>query len=393
MEGILAGTVALRLLLAAGLTLALILVLVALRFLFTRATQRVDDRLLHSPWALAIQDMELMSAANLRRGLCFLLGAAHMFAALFAVYLYIPFMLGLFPGTEPLALPLAQYFVTPLTQLWQALVDYLPSLVSMLVILFYAWLILKLLYVVKVALQKRYLTLPDFRPEWSEPTYKILRFLVLALTLAMVVPLLPGADSPAFKGVSLFVGAMVTLGSTTAMGNITSGIVLIYTRAFNVGDMVRVGEAFGEVVERSLVATRIKTPKHEIVTIPNSSVLSSQVTNYSDRSESPAHLVHVQVSIGYDVDWRTVHHLMVAAAQDTALIDPVPEPFVLQKGMGDFSVSYEINAYTRASVQLPQIYSELMQHVLDRFAQTDIEILSPAYTAIRDGNPRTTPST
>jgi small-conductance mechanosensitive channel len=232
----------------------------------------------------------------------------------------------------------------------------------------------------------RFITLPGFHSEWASPTYKIIKFLVLALSLVMIVPLLPGATSPAFAGISLFVGALITLGSTSAMGNVTSGIFLIYARSFNRGDYVQIGDAFGQVEERTLLATRLQTTKNENITIPNSAVLSSQVINYSDTSDSPDLVVHVSIGLGYDVDWRKVHELLGIAASNTEYIEPDPEPFVLQKSLDDFSVSYEINAYTKRPDQLPGIYSELIRNILDEFSREQIEIVSPAYTFIRDGN-------
>ena len=209
----------------------------------------------------------------------------------------------------------------------------------------------------------------------------------------MILPLLPGADSPAFTGISLFVGAMITLGSTSAMGNITSGIVLIYTRSFNRGDFVQIGDAFGQVVERTLLATRLQTTKNENITIPNSAVLSSEVINYSDTSDSSDLIVHISIGLGYDVDWRKVHKLLGSAAKKTAHIERDPEPFVLQKSLDDFSVSYEINAHTRRADLLPSIYSEMNRNILDEFSQAQIEIMSPTYTSVRDGNPLAVPKT
>jgi len=314
-------------------------------------------------------------------------------SVLFVIYLYIPVVLVLFPWTEPLAQPFADYFLDPLSQIWTSIVNYAPSLLHILIIIFCTWLIIKIFRGLFAAFRMRYITLPGFHSEWAEPTYKIIRFLVLALSLVMIFPLLPGADSPAFTGISLFVGAMITLGSTSAMGNITSGIVLIYTRSFKQGDFVRIGDAFGQVVERTLLATRLQTTKNENITIPNTVVLSSQAVNYSDTSDSADLIVHTSIGIGYDVDWRKVHALLLNAANQTAHIEPAPEPFVLQKSLDNFSVSYEINAHTRRPDLLPGIYSELNRNILDEFGQAEIEILSPTYTSVRDGNPLVVPKT
>ncbi len=376
---------------AIAVTAALVVLLALLRLFFKRLGARVEASLAHSDWAFRIQQLELLSAEGFRRGLVWSIRSIHTLSALFVIYIYIPVVLTLFPWTEPLAQPFADYFLEPLSQIWQAMVNYAPSLLNILVIIFCTWLILKLLHGLFIAFRMRYITLPGFHSEWAEPTYKIIRFLVLALSLVMIFPLLPGADSPAFTGISLFVGAMVTLGSTSAMGNITSGLVLIYTRSFNRGDFVQIGDAFGQVVERTLLATRLQTTKNENITIPNSAVLSSQVINYSDTSDSIDLIVHTSIGLGYDVDWRRVHELLKNAANETAHVEPNPEPFVLQKSLDDFSVSYELNAYTRRPDLLPRIYSELNRNILDEFGRAQIEIMSPAYTSVRDGNPLAVP--
>ncbi len=373
-------------------TAALVLLLALLRLVFKRLDARVEASLAHSDWALKIQQLKLLSAEGIKRGLAWTIRSIHTLSALFVIYLYIPVVLVLFPWTEPLAQPFADYFLEPLAQIWEAIVNYAPSLLHILIIIFCTWLIIKIFHGVFVAFRMRYITLPGFHSEWAEPTYKIIRFLVLALSLVMIFPLLPGADSPAFTGISLFIGAMITLGSTSAMGNITSGIVLIYTRSFKQGDFVQIGDAFGQIIERTLLATRLQTTKNENITIPNTAVLSSQVVNYSDTSDSADLIVHTSIGLGYNVDWRKVHELLTNAANKTAHIESIPESFVLQKSLDDFSVSYEINAHTRRPDLLPRIYSELNRNILDEFSQAKIEIISPTYTSVRDGNPLAVPN-
>ncbi|MGI9220390.1 MAG: mechanosensitive ion channel family protein [Woeseiaceae bacterium] len=376
---------------AIAVTVGLVAFLALLRLFFKKLDARVEVSLVQSDWAIKIQQLEMLSADGLRRGLMWSLRSIHTIFVLVAIYIYIPVVLMLFPWTEPLAQPFAIYFLEPLSQIWEAMVSYAPSLLHILVIIFCTWLILKFLRGFFAAFRMRYITLPGFHADWAEPTYKMIRFLVLGLSLVMIFPLLPGADSPAFKGISLFVGAMITLGSTSAMGNVTSGIVLIYARSLNRGDFVRINDTFGQVVERTLLATRLQTTKNEVVTIPNSTVLSGQVTNYSDTSDSEDLVVHASIGLGYDVDWRKVHELLRNAARATAHIEQEPEPFVLQKSLDDFSVSYEINAYTRRPDLLPGIYSELHRNILDEFSREQVEIMSPAYTSVRDGNPLAVP--
>ena len=374
-------------------TITLVVLLALLRLIFKRLNTRVEAAMAHSDWALHIQRIDLLSAERYKRGLIWTIQLAHTLSVLILIYLYIPVVLRLFPWTKPLAQPFIDYFTGPLTQVWEAIVNYAPSLLHILVIVLFTWLILKVLRGLFVAFRAGYITFPGFYVEWAKPTYNIIRFLILTLTLVMIFPLLPGADSTAFKGISLFIGAMVTLGSTGAIGNVTAGIMLIYTRSFNVGDLVKIGDAFGRVIERTLIATRLQTTKYENVTIPNSTVLSSQVINYSTTSDTPDLVVHTTIGLGYDIDWRKVHELLKNAAKKTEYLEADPEPFVLQKSLDDFSVSYEINAHTRRPDLLPIIYSELNRNILDEFSREQIEIMSPRYTSVRDGNALTVPKT
>jgi len=170
-----------------------------------------------------------------------------------------------------------------------------------------------------------------------------------------------------------------------------AGVVLTYTRAFRVGDRVRVGDTFGDVIEKTFLVTRIRTPKNEDVAVPNAAVLSNHIVNYSVMARDGSGVIlHTAVTIGYDVPWPDVHRLMIQAARDTAGVEAEPPPFVLQTSLGDFSVAYEINAYTREVTRMARLYSDLHQHIQDRFAEAGVEILSPTYEAYREG-PSTVP--
>ena len=179
---------------------------------------------------------------------------------------------------------------------------------------------------------------------------------------------------------------LVSLGSTTAVANVVAGIVLTYTRAFQVGDQVEVGEVRGRVVERSTFVTRIQTLKNVIVSVPNSTVLSNNIINYSKNMGRTGLLVHTGITIGYDVPWQKVNELLVGAAEKTEGIVETPPPFVLQTSLEDNYVAYEVNGWTRSPEELPKIYSNLHANILDEFHGHNVEITSPHYRAVRDGN-------
>jgi small-conductance mechanosensitive channel len=225
-----------------------------------------------------------------------------------------------------------------------------------------------------------------FDREWAGPTFNILRVLIVAFLAVIAFPYFPGSASPAFQGISIFVGVLVSLGSTAAIADVTSGIVLTYTRAFHVGDRVRIADTEGDVVEKTLFVTRVRTVKNVDVTIPNALVMSNHIINFSTQARAGGLLLHTTVTIGYDVPWQTVHRALIDAALATEGIERSPEPFVLQTGLDDFYVHYELNAHTRDAKGKGQTYSALHRNMLERCHAAGIEIASPHLSAVRDGN-------
>jgi small-conductance mechanosensitive channel len=207
----------------------------------------------------------------------------------------------------------------------------------------------------------------------------------------LVFPYLPGSDSNVFRGVSVFIGVLFSLGSSSAIANMVAGLVITYMRPFKIGDRIKIGDIIGDVMEKNLLVTRIKTPKNEEITIPNSSILSGNTTNYSSLARTEGLIIHTIVTIGYDVPWKQIHQALIDAALRTEKLLKEPHPFVLQTGLEDFYVSYQINAYTKESKMLAHIYSELHQNIQDCCFEKGIEILSPHYRAARDGNMTTIP--
>jgi len=219
-------------------------------------------------------------------------------------------------------------------------------------------------------------------PTW----HVVLTPLLLVLVIIIIFPYLPGSKSPAFQGISIFVGVLLSLGSSSAVANAIAGIILTYMRSFAVGDWVRIGDALGAVVEKNMLVTRILTPKHEIMTIPNAAVMNGSVMNYTREAKNEGVIFHTAVTIGYDAPWRTVHQLLVDAACATEHVLHSPAPFVLQTALNDFYVAYELNAYTNVPTEMQFIYSHLHQNIQDRFNEAGVEICSPHFSSLRDGN-------
>jgi small-conductance mechanosensitive channel len=374
---------------AVAITVALVVFLVAVEVLYRRVAAFLEERRRSGKTTVAVQRLELASGERVAGVLSVAARWLRNAAALVGAYLYVPMVLSVFPFTEPLAGPLFGYFLDPLQAIWTAFVGYLPNAIHILVVVVVTRYALKFLHILFGAVESGRVVVTGFHPEWAEPTYKLVRILAVVIVFVDVVPHLPGASTGFFQGVSILVGAMVTLGSSSAVSNLVSGAVLIYTRGFQIGDYVEIGEAFGEVVERSLLKTQLRTPLNEMVTIPNSRVLGANIVNYSTDARERGLFLTTTVGIGYDVDWRTVHGLLEQAASRTEHVMAEPRPHVIQKSLDDFAVTYELRASTRRADRIPAIRSQLRQNVLDAFNEAGVEILSPRYSAVRDGNPST----
>jgi small-conductance mechanosensitive channel len=299
---------------------------------------------------------------------------------------YATLTLGFFPSTRYTALKINRWTISELAGLGKVVWTYLPNLVVVVLIAVAARYLVRLNKYLFKEIQEGTLRIHGFYPDWAEPTAKLVRLLILAATAVVAFPYLPGSNSPAFRGISVFLGVLLSLGSTSAVAHGVAGTILTYMRSFNVGDFVKVGDTVGQVVEKTLLVTRICTQKKEIVTIPNGSVLGGVVVNYSAEARKDGVIFYTRVSIGYNAPWRRVHELLIASALSTKEILSFPGPFVLQSNLDDFYVSYELNAFTNRPENMQNIYSDLHKNIQDKFNEGGIEINSPHYTSLRDGN-------
>lgn len=336
-------------------------------------------------YSIKIQSFEVVSAHHIHVVVSKILDMIGWFFKGTSLYFYLFFLLGLFPGTRKYANELLYYIVTTISMVVEKIVDYLPNFIIIFIILVMSRYFLKLIYIFFQQLKNGTIQIAGFYVEWVEPTYKIVRFLVLALALIGIFPYIPGSQSSAFQGISVFLGVLFSLGSTTAVSNMIAGIALTYTRAFVIGDRVQIGDNIGDVIEKTLLATRIRTIKNVEITIPNSIILGGSIINYNTSAKEVGLILNAKVTIGYEVPWRTVHQLLISAALRTPDILDTPLPFVLQTSLDDFSVAYEINAYTQQANAMARIYSDLYQNIQDVFNEGNVEIMSPHYHALRDG--------
>ena len=352
-----------------------------------RATHNALERWRRSRQAaLRLQQAEIVSSDGVGLAIERVVRAGRLVLILLAIHLYLTYVLGLFPWTRALSATLLEYVVRPIQMAAAAVVGYLPNLAFVVVIgvIFY-WAI-RLVGLLFYQIENGRIVFPNFPAEWAAPSNKIARVLLIAFGVVVAFPYLPASDSPAFAGVSVFIGVLVSLASSSALANMIAGVVLTYTGAFRLGDRVKVGDSFGDIIEASLLATRVRTIKNEDITIPNSVVLNSSVINYSREARTLGLILHTSVTIGYDVPWRKVHDLLIEAALATPGVLQEPRPFVWQTALNDFYVTYEINAYTDSPREMIDIYAALHARIQDTFFAAGVEIMSPHYTSLRDGN-------
>lgn len=310
------------------------------------------------------------------------------------LYLAIPILFSIFPWTRGLADKLFSYVLSPVKNIFFSFINYIPNLFTIAVIYMATRYAIKFIQFLAQEIEKGALIISGFYPDWAMPTFNIVKVLLYAFMFIVIFPYLPGSDSPVFQGVSVFLGVLFSLGSSSAISNAVAGLVITYMRPYKIGDRIKIGEITGEVIAKSVLVTRVRTIKNEDITIPNASVLSGHTVNYTTSAKDLGLILHTSVTIGYDVPWKQVHELLLSAALETKgiLKDESKKPFVLQTSLDDFYVAYEINAFTQEPQRMVVIYSELHQNIQDKFNEAGVEIMSPHYRAARDGNNTTIPA-
>jgi small-conductance mechanosensitive channel len=335
---------------------------------------------------LKIQTFEVLSADRLTDMLKKIAKVVRIAALVLVLYIFIPLIFSFFELTRGLLPKYLPYIVAPFTFLLREFLAFIPNLFFITVIVVITRYILKFMKSFFAEIQNKNIAFPGFYYEWAEPTSKLLRVLIVVFAIVLISPYLPGFGSPAFQGISIFFGVLLSLGSTVAIANIIAGVAITYMRPFSIGDRVKIADTVGDVVEKTLLITRIRTVKNVEVTIPNAMILSTHLINFSALAQEMGLILYTSVTIGYDVDWRKVHELLLSAAHSTGGASKEPAPFVLQTSLNDFAVAYELNVYIKDAKDLAKIKSELHQNLQDKFNEAGIEIMSPTFSAIRDGN-------
>lgn len=336
-----------------------------------------------------IRDYELVNTRQLGHILIFFSNLLRIGILLLLLMFTVPVLFAIFPQTENIAFSIFLYIINPLKMILKSIVEYIPNLFIILVIWFFVKYLIKGLRYITKEIENEKLKITGFYPDWAQPTFNIVRFLLYAFMIAMIYPYLPGSNSGVFQGISVFVGLIISLGSSSIIGNIIAGLVITYMRPYKLGDCIKLNDTTGNVIEKTPFVTRLRTLKNEVVTVPNSFIMSSHTVNYSESARNYGLIIHTSVSFAYDTPWRTVHDLLINAALRTPGVLHNPKPFVLETELQDYYPCYQINAYIKNADIIPDIMSDLMQNIQDLFNEAGIELMTPHYYANRDGNTAT----
>jgi small-conductance mechanosensitive channel len=360
-------------------TLALLVTLYASHLMVRGLHGLVERRYRRRVRDLSIQSFQVVTADSLWKGasgLVTLIGAVTVVTVL---YVYLQYVLALFPWTRATGQQLGEIALAPPRRLGLGLLAMFPNLVFLAVLFVITRWILRLIRLFFDSVAAGVVKLKNFDADWAPPTYRLVRLMILALVVVVAYPYIPGSQTDAFKGISLFIGVIFSLGSSSLIGNLIAGYSMTYRRAFRVGDRVKIGEHVGEVMQMRLMGTHLRTIKNEEVIVPNSSIVNTEVVNLSSMAKERGLILHTTVGIGYETPWRQVEAMLLEAADRTPGLVRDQRPFVHQLSLGDFAITYELNAYCDAPDRMRLLYTELHRNILDVFNEYGIQIMTPAY--------------
>jgi len=369
----------------AGLSLAVVAGQIIVYNLIIKLFKKRINPLIHNKGhnefhAIKIRNYTLLTPAQFMH-FGFLLSKLVMYALLLvSLYISVTLLFGIYPGTRGLALALFHGLLNPFLSILESFIAYIPKLLRIIVIVVITRYLIKLANFVMKEIEAGHLVIKGFYPDWAPATLHLVKILAYAFMVIMIFPLLPESETAVFRGVSVFLGVLLSLGSTSVISNSVAGIVLTYMRSFKLGDRVKVGDVIGDVVEKTPFAVRVQTNKKEIITVPNSTLLSSNVTNYSTEGKEKAGvIISMPVSVGYDVPWRHATELLIEAAKKTSEVLQDPSPFVLVRNLGNAASEVEIYVYTNKPERQAIIFSELNSNIRDLFEANNISMITPYF--------------
>ncbi len=374
-----------------GLGWAIFLIVVQILFfiltarLFRYLRKRIMTDINHRLKPLIIKGYELLNINQQKRALLLLTRILQIWLVVVQLFISLPLLFSIFPETEKFTVNMINYVWSPLRDIALSLIRYFPNLVKIVVIIFVVRYITRGLRHIFDEISNGRLKIEGFYQDWAQPTYHIIRIFIIAFSLVVIWPWLPGSESGIFKGVSIFVAALFSLGSTTTIGNLVSGIIITYMRPFLVGDYVRIGEQEGVVIEKNAFITRLKDIKGNLVTVPNNSILSMQTVNYTAAvRHGKGSIVHSAFTFTYHVPRETVESYLLEGAERCKLLLKKPKPFVLYTALEDFYTRYEINGYTTETERLFDVYSELHKNIIDVFHEHNLDPTSSHFIKMQE---------
>jgi small-conductance mechanosensitive channel len=352
--------------------------------LFKRLNKRIENTESEKIKPIYINKFRLLTAKQVIKVIEVFLRLLKYLITVIQLILTIPIIFSLFSATKNIASILFGYILNPIKNIALGAVEYIPKLITIIIIVTVTRYVLKAIKYFSVQIEKGKLKIPGFYSDWAAPTLRILQVLLWAFTIAVIYPHLPGSDSKAFQGVSVFIGIIFSIGSTSAIGNLVAGLVITYMRPFKLGDRVQIKEITGFVVEKNLMVIRLKTHKNEYVTFPNLIILGSNIINYNTSSDEDEEglIIYAEITYGYATPWQTIHDILINAALKTEYVQKKPKPFVLQTRLDDFYASYQINCYTKEVSKIPGIYAALYENIQDGFHEAGLDMTAAHYRII-----------
>ena len=333
--------------------------------------------------SIRIRNYDFIKKPGIVKALVKILAILRIVFLLFLLITIIPLIFDIFPSTQYLSKIIVQWISEPIKNVAIAIIGYLPHLFYIVIIAVITRYVLKILRFFALEIERGILKIKGFHPEWAHTTYVLARMMLWVLALVIMFPHLPGSDSDAFKGISVFLGVLISLGSSSAISNAIAGIVISYMRPFQVGDWIKSGEIIGAVIEKNALVTRLKTINNEDITIPNSAILSGATMNFTSIGKEIGLALNVQVKVRYDYSDNLVEELLIEAALKTNGISLKPHPYIFQISLSELNAVYELNAYTFHPENMYFIKSDLTKNIQSTFRQANIEIFSTQYVEIR----------
>jgi len=373
-----------RLVIVIAIIIILALLIRLVWYLFNKLNQKIEETSDEKIKPLVIKKLRILSTRQILSIIEFFIRILKYVVTLVQILITLPIIFSLFSATRKYAMKIFDYLLNKLLFVAISIGKYIPNLLMIIIIVFLTRYLLRGIKYVASQIEKEKVRIPSFYPDWAQPTYKIVRILLWAFSFVLMYPYLPGSDSKAFQGVSVFIGIILSIGSTSAIGNLVAGLVITYMRPFKIGDRVQIKEITGFVVEKNLMVVRIKTHKNEYVTFPNVIILGSNIINYNTSSDEDEEglILYTEVTYAYSVPWEQIHEILINAALETDYVQKKPKPFVLQTKLDDFYTRYQINCYTKEVSKVPLIYSLLYQNIQNGFREAKLDMTAPHFGII-----------